>query len=250
MSKSRHRSEPAVRGYAVTHPKATVLVAIEGGWDQLLCPASGVMTIFTPAGSWVIPPNRALWVPDGTPATVRTTGRVAVRALYLSASLHALPAETRAVNLPPLTRELVLHAVRSCPLDLAHATDAALLTLLIDQLQTLPDAPLQLPRPRDPARADMADAIIAEPAEDLNELAARAARAGAPSNARSSPKPEWRSAPGADAPVRYAPSSSSRQAHRSRTPPPPSATQHRARSSHPSNASSATHPVNSSPTDS
>jgi AraC-like DNA-binding protein len=173
MSKLRHRPEPAVRGYAVTHPKATVLVAIEGGWDQLLCPASGVMTIFTPGGSWVIPPNRALWVPDGTPATVRTTGRVAVRALYLSASLRALPAETRAVNLPPLTRELVLHAVRSCPLDLDHGTDAALLTLLIDQLQTLPDAPLQLPRPRDPRAADMADAVIAEPAEDLNALAAR-----------------------------------------------------------------------------
>src|SRR3954471_9514782 len=173
MSISRHPDEPEVRGYAVTHPAATALVAIEGGWDQLLCSASGVMTVVTPHGSWVIPPHRALWVPDGVPATVRTAGRVAVRALYLSTRLHALPPETRAVNLPPLTRELVLHAVRSCPLDLARPTDAALFTLLIDQLHTLPDAPLQLPRPRDPRAADLADAIMAEPDASLNALAAR-----------------------------------------------------------------------------
>ena len=190
-----------------------MLVAIEGGWDQLLCPASGVMTIFTPAGSWVIPPNRALWVPDGTPTTVRTTGRVAVRALYLSASLHALPAETRAVNLPPLTRELVLHAVRSCPLDLANETDAALLTLLIDQLQTLPDAPLQLPMPHDPR--GQAWPMPSSPSRQRISTSwlHTSARAGAPSNARSSPKPAWPSVRGADAPVRCAPSSSSQPAH-------------------------------------
>src|SRR6476660_7655721 len=130
------RSEPAVRGYSVTHPAGSAVLPIEPGWDQLLYAASGVMTVSTPAGSWVIPPHRALWVPDGAPATVHTRGRVAVRTLYLSSSLRSLPAQLRAVNVPPLVRELVLHAVRSCPLDLDRRADAASLTLLIDQLRT------------------------------------------------------------------------------------------------------------------
>lgn len=105
------------------------------------------MTVSTPAGSWVIPPHRALWITDGAPASVHTRGRVAVRTLYIASSLRSLPAQTRAVNVPPLVRELLLHAVRSCPLDLGRSIDAALLTVLLDQLRTLPDAPLQLPRP-------------------------------------------------------------------------------------------------------
>jgi AraC-like DNA-binding protein len=157
----------------VTHPAGSAVLPIGPGWDQLLYAASGVMTISTPAGSWVIPPHRALWIPDGAPATVHTRGRVAVRTLYLAASLRSLPPQTRAVNVPPLVRELLLHAVRACPLDLERSTDAALLTLLVDQLRILPDAPLQLPRPRDVRAADLAAALLDDPTLDLNALAAR-----------------------------------------------------------------------------
>jgi len=176
MSISRQRSperRPAVRGYAVTHPAGSAVLPIEPGWDQLLYAASGVMTISTPGGSWVIPSHRALWIPDGARATVHNRGRVAVRTLYISSSLRSLPAQTRAVNVPPLVRELLLHAVRSCPLDVDRPADAALLTVLIDQLRVLPDAPLQLPRPRDERAADLAAAVIDDPALDLTVLATR-----------------------------------------------------------------------------
>jgi len=176
MSISRQRSperRPAVRGYAVTHPAGSAVLPIEPGWDQLLYAASGVMTVSTPGGSWVIPSHRALWIADGAPATVRNRGRVAVRKLYISSSLRSLPAQTRAVNVPPLVRELLLHAVRSCPLDVDRPADAALLTVLIDQLRVLPDAPLQLPRPRDERAADLAAAVIDDPALDLTVLATR-----------------------------------------------------------------------------
>ncbi len=176
MSISRQpgvRTEPSVRGYSVTHPAGSAVLPIEPGWDQLLYAASGVMTVSTPAGSWVIPPHRALWIPDGAPASVHTRGRVAVRTLYIASSLRSLPAQTRAVNVPPLVRELLLHAVRSCPLDLGRSTDAALLTVLLDQLRTIPDAPLQLPRPREERAAELAVALIDDPALDLAMLATR-----------------------------------------------------------------------------
>lgn len=162
-----------MRGYAVTHPAATVVLPIEAGWDQVLYAASGVMTITTDAGTWVIPPHRALWVPDGAPATVRTRARAAVRTLYLASSLRVLPGTVRALNMPPLARELLLHAVRSAPLDLDRRADAALLTLLLDRLRTLPAAPLQLPAPRDPRAVDLAAAIADDPAASLGVLTRR-----------------------------------------------------------------------------
>jgi len=170
MSISRHTAEPLVRGYAVTHPTGRVVLPIEAGWDQLLYAASGVMTISARSGTWVIPAHRALWLPDGTSASVRTRGRAAVRCLYLSTSLRVLPAQPQALNVPPLVRELLLHAVKSCPLDLGHRPHAALLTLLLDQLGTAPEAPLQLPAPKEERARRLAAAMAADPAEDLASL--------------------------------------------------------------------------------
>jgi hypothetical protein len=97
--------DPIARGYAVTHPPGTVVLPQPAGWHQLLLATSGVLTVETDAGTWVVPPQRAVWVPDGVHHRLVTTGRVRVRALYLASGLAAL-AELdpgcRAVNVPPV----------------------------------------------------------------------------------------------------------------------------------------------------
>src|SRR5690348_5345757 len=71
ISRMRHRrsaappGEPPVRGYAVTHPHGPVVLPTADGWDQLIYAASGVMTVHTGDGVWVVPPDRAVWVPSG-----------------------------------------------------------------------------------------------------------------------------------------------------------------------------------------
>jgi AraC-like DNA-binding protein len=55
-----------------------------------------------------------------------------------------------AVNLPPLVRELVLHASRRNTLRRDSATGRRLAQVILDQLETLPAEPLQLPMPIDP----------------------------------------------------------------------------------------------------
>ena len=45
------------RGYAVTHPSATVVLPTAPGWDQLLYASSGVMTVEADGGTWVVPPT-------------------------------------------------------------------------------------------------------------------------------------------------------------------------------------------------
>ncbi|MDZ4827849.1 MAG: helix-turn-helix transcriptional regulator [Actinomycetota bacterium] len=164
----------AVRGYAVTHPSATVVLPTGPGWDHLLYASAGVMTVETETGTWVVPPHRALWAPDGTPFRIVMHGRVSVRTLYLSSELDVLSREWRVVNVTPLLRELVIHAVRTSPLDLDHPEHARLIGVLVDQLATLPQVPLQLPRPSDPRAQVLADELVATIATDapLDELAA------------------------------------------------------------------------------
>lgn len=160
MSKTRRRDEPSVRGYSVTHPPGTAALPVEPGWDQLVYAASGSMTVATAAGSWTIPPSRALWIPHGEQVQVINRFRVAVRTLYFATELHALPSATRTVTVTGLVRELLLHAVRRSPLDIDAPVDRALLTLLIDQLHGLPDEPLWLPTPAASRVALAAAALI------------------------------------------------------------------------------------------
>ncbi len=75
---------------------------------------------------------------------------MSVRTLYFRRGIVPLPAELLAVNVPGLVRELVLHAVSACPLDLEVAERPRLLGVLFDQLALLPQEPLQLPMPTDP----------------------------------------------------------------------------------------------------
>ena len=90
MSQMRHDAGIDVRSDAVTYPAGTVLgTYIAPGWDRLLHAVSGVMSVETEAGIWVVPPHRALWVPDGHDYRVQMHGRVAVRNLYLRYELAA-----------------------------------------------------------------------------------------------------------------------------------------------------------------
>ena len=90
MSLMRHATDGApavpdlaVRGYSVTHPSGTVILPTAPGWDHLVFASSGVMTVGTPDGEWVVPPHRALWAPSGVPFRIQFHGRVG--------RAHALP---------------------------------------------------------------------------------------------------------------------------------------------------------------
>ena len=79
--------------------------------DQLVYASSGVMTVHSAEGAWVVPANRAVWIPERVPHTIATSGTVAMRTLYLKARLaKSMPRECCVVNVPPLLSELILHA--------------------------------------------------------------------------------------------------------------------------------------------
>jgi AraC-like DNA-binding protein len=184
MRHARAREAPdpdrfAVRGYAVTHPSGTVVLPQSPEWDQLVHASRGVMTVLTDAGSWVVPPRHAVWVPGGVPHRIVMAGRVSLRTLYLAASLQAMPPQCRVVDVPPLLRELVLEAVRTAPLDLAVPQHDRLVGVLLDQLRDLPRAGLHLPTPSDARAAAVAALLTEHPDDDRTvDVLGRAVGAG------------------------------------------------------------------------
>src|SRR5580692_9751533 len=51
--------------------------------DQLVYASRGVMTVRTQDGIWVVPTDRAVWIPARVPHTITMSGDVAMRTLYL-----------------------------------------------------------------------------------------------------------------------------------------------------------------------
>ncbi|SUY94672.1 Cupin domain [Comamonas testosteroni] len=93
-------------------------VGMSTGWHshpkgQLLYATEGVMVVHTDAGSWIVPPNRALWITTGLRHTVTMAGDVLMRTAYIDvAKVTTLPHESSVINVSPLLRELLVEAVR------------------------------------------------------------------------------------------------------------------------------------------
>jgi AraC-like DNA-binding protein len=174
----RHDDEPPIRGFALTHPGGPARLPQSEDWDQLIYASYGVLTVHTDDGVWVVPPDRAVWVPAGIGHRLQMAGRTSIRTLYFAAGLTPLPRRCRAVNVPPLLRELILHALRISPIDLRQPAHGRLIGVLLDQLAASEVAPLQVPLPADSRARDCAAALLADPA-DRSDVATLARRVGA-----------------------------------------------------------------------
>lgn len=149
---------------------------------QLIYAERGVMTVSVAqqgGGLWVIPPQRALWMPAGILHRIRMTGDVAMRTLYVDpAAAPTLPGDCRVVTVSALLRELVLAAMRVPPLYDEAGPDGRLMGVILDQLRVLPIMPLHLPMPGDRRLAGICAALLDDLA-DNRPLEAWGRQAGA-----------------------------------------------------------------------
>jgi AraC-like DNA-binding protein len=144
---------------------------------QLVYAEAGVMTVQTATGVWVIPPERAVWVPAGVEHAIDTGSELAMRSLYIEENAAPwLPKTCCVVRISPLLRELIGRAVDLPALYDEDGPDGRLMRVILDQLETLPVAPLHLPMPRDARLKRITDALAQDPAnaEPLRRWARRA----------------------------------------------------------------------------
>lgn len=175
MSKKRHdkgrlghdvEDGVVVRTFAVRHFSGHTIAPHTHTWHQLIYASEGVMWVHTAQGDWVVPPNRAVWVPAGIEHAIEMTGKVLVQTLYLATDIvSAMPQRCCAVNVAPLLRELIVHAVSLGILDRNIPAHARLIGFLLDQLRSLDAIPLQLPWPSDERARRAADWLRSHPDE-------------------------------------------------------------------------------------
>jgi AraC-like DNA-binding protein len=163
------QSEIQIRSLALTYSSGFRIPPHRHAWAQLIYASRGVMSVHTDTGAWVVPTHRAVWVPGEVEHAIEMSGEVAMRTLYLAPGLaHGVPDSCSVVNVSPLLRELVLHAVELGPLDAALPLHARLIGVILDQLAALPAVPLRVPVPSDPRAKRAADWLRAHPAEGAN----------------------------------------------------------------------------------
>ncbi|CAG9220557.1 AraC family transcriptional regulator [Paraburkholderia tropica] len=147
---------------------------------QLIYATRGVIEVSVAHTLWLVPPQRALWMPADTPHAMRARGAVSLRSPYIRAE-HCppgFPAMPHAVNVTPLLRELIVRAASIPVDDEPTGRDALVIAHLLAEIDWVPGHPLRMPAGGDRRLKRICDAILHAPA-DPRTLDAWAAEAGA-----------------------------------------------------------------------
>ncbi|EOZ4729141.1 helix-turn-helix transcriptional regulator [Pseudomonas aeruginosa] len=131
-------------------------------WGQLMYAASGTLRASTERHSYLVPAQRALWIPPGVRHAAEACNPVLFRSLYLDRSL---PGGCRVLEVSGLLRELLLRAAEF-PREYPPGGEAErLMQVVADEVGRLREAPLNLPLPGDPRLRRITDALQADPAD-------------------------------------------------------------------------------------
>lgn len=131
---------------------------------QFLYGASGVVLVSTPKGSWMMPPQRGLWIPANTQHGVRMLGRVTMCSLYIDEAIFPDRfGRCEVVGVSELLRSLLMAAPSIATEYDEAGRDGALVNLLLHELRGLSPLPLSLPLPRHPRLASRCRRFIENP---------------------------------------------------------------------------------------
>lgn len=147
-------------------------------WHQLTFALRGHLEVITGGTRRLVPADRAVWVPAGTPHTAVMRAPISMRSLFVAAAAHASDARVRTIAVTPLLRELIVHITRLGALDRTVPAQSRLAGVLFDQLAAAEDIPLELPSPRDPRARRFAELVTRAPGDDV-PIAKLARKAGA-----------------------------------------------------------------------
>ncbi|MGQ9365367.1 helix-turn-helix domain-containing protein [Azospirillum sp. ST 5-10] len=171
---------PRVRAMARFYPRGTRLDPHSHEEEaQLLFAPRGVMQVTTPKGRWLVPPQRAVWLPPDLAHAVDMLADIDMRSLYVEREwLAAHPEAPRlgrefVVAVGPLLRELVLALFGGGEGRHAGQRHDLLARLTLFELAEAEDAATFIPLPSDPRARRVAELVLADPggAQDLDSLA-------------------------------------------------------------------------------
>ena len=169
MSPKRHAGSQAressisVRSLGLCMPAGHRIESHRHDWHQLVFATEGVMTVETPGGNWVVPAQRAVWIPADFEHSIRMTGQVRMQTLYFRPGPNGdLPDACSVIGVSALLRELILEAMRLRMLREDSPPQVRLAGVLRDQIVNRDEAPLRIVWPLDPRARRVAARVQAD----------------------------------------------------------------------------------------
>ena len=147
--------------------------------DQLLYAVAGIMRIRTAREAWIVPADRAVYIPASTAHSVSMRGAVEMRTLYLApGSAPDLPARPVAIQVTSLLRALIMALVEEPVLYDESGRGGAIASLIHSEIARADRLSLVVPMPADVRLSRICLALLSEPS-DRRTLDQWAERAGA-----------------------------------------------------------------------
>ncbi len=132
---------------------------------QLSFLISGVMTVTTDTASYVLPPNRAIWVPANMRHQASCKSEVEFIVLYVDPKLDPRPRTARVFEITPLVRALIDEVAQFTEKRQFRDREQRVLEMLISEIELMPHLPASATLPADRRLKRVCDAIIADPAD-------------------------------------------------------------------------------------
>lgn len=134
--------------------------------DQLLYALSGVMRIRTEREAWIVPPDRAVYIPARTSHSVSMRGAVEMRTLYIEpGSAPELPTAPVAIQVTGLLRALIMALIDEPLLYDEEGRGGAIAGLIHSEIAHADRLSLVVPMPADARLRRICLALLADPAD-------------------------------------------------------------------------------------
>ena len=178
LSERRRSATDGVHILATRYPKGIRLDTHAHREAQLVFAAAGTMQVTTPKGRWLVPPDRAVWVPAHLPHAIDVLADIEMRSLYFNVDWLArdrrngdLAAEF-VVRVSRLLHESIL-ALFDDRDDVAR--NRLLIEIAMLELHQAGDPATFMPLPQEPRCRRAAEMVLADPTQTYEiETLARA----------------------------------------------------------------------------
>ena len=152
-----------VLGLGSDYPPDTLLPRHHHRRAQFLYAMNGLMKVETDDGQWLVPPFSGVWIPATKPHRVWMPG-VSTHSLYIEPQDAPRASERcEVLQVSPLLHQLLLATCQLPLLYQEHGHDAALIALLLFELQAASPLPMFTPLPQHAQLAERCSAFLRQP---------------------------------------------------------------------------------------
>jgi AraC-like DNA-binding protein len=136
--------------------------------DQLLYAVHGIMRVQIEDEAWIVPPDRAVYIPGGTVHSISVRGNLEMRTLYLAPDIDPdLPGKPTVLEVSHLLTSLILALIDEPLIYDQSGRGGALATLILSEITRAKRLALGVPMPRDPRLGRICAALLADPSSRL-----------------------------------------------------------------------------------